>query len=146
TVSRALGDEPEARRWAERASEYFSGQVGTAKTDQPAARLGWAQARTMLEDYPTALSILEAGWNQSSSPMYGPAIGQVCSDWLNATNKEPARDLTARLKLVQKGLKFAPQNMGLIQQLLDITHREGGEAVTARTTLNKLLAEGGSSP
>jgi tetratricopeptide (TPR) repeat protein len=145
-VSRAQRDEKRTRQWAERAAKYFADLLARAPGDQPASRLGWAQAQVMLEDYSAALTNLAAGWSQSASAAYPPAMGEVCAAWLQATTQKSPADLAARLKLLQQGLQFAPQNADLLRELIELSQLAGPEAATARGSLNKLLAEAGDFP
>ncbi|MGH9579672.1 MAG: tetratricopeptide repeat protein [Terriglobales bacterium] len=146
SVAAAQGDEKGARQWADRTVKHFSGLLAQAPDDLPAARIGWAQAQVMLKDYPAALATLDAGWKLARNKAYPPAMGDVCALWVRDAKQKSPGDVATRLKLVQQGLEFAPQNFGLLQELIDLSHLAGAEAGTARTMLNKLLAETGEFP
>jgi tetratricopeptide (TPR) repeat protein len=144
-VFKARGDGASARSWAERASRFHREKVEASKLDLPKHRLAWAEALVLLEDLPAAFDVLEKGWNLSASKDYAAPMGDVCAGWVMALVKSKPADLDARIEIIQKGLKYAPQNELLLRQLVDLSKLEGPEAQTARDALTKSLAEGKSS-
>jgi len=144
-VLRAQGDVMGASKWAGLAATYFGGRVADAKNDDPTLRLQWADALMMIQNYQRAYDELETGWKQFGNSAYPPAIGNVCANWVRALAAQSPDDLARRLKLIQVGLQYAPQNEALLQEVISLTHLQGPEADAARATMNKLLAEGGSS-
>ena len=141
-VLKAQGDTVGARSWAERAAKFHRDKVEAAKLDNPTSRLAWADAMAMLEDYPAAFVILEAGWRRYENKIYLSPMGEVCALWVDAIVRTKPGDLTSRITLIQRGLECAPQNETLLRHLLNLTHLQGPEAATARNTLARLLTEG----
>jgi predicted Zn-dependent protease len=119
--------------------------VEASKVDLPASRMAWADALAMLEDYPAALLVLEAGWRQFENRTYLSPMGEVCAMWVEAIARRKPGDLTSRVTLVQRGLECAPQNDTLLRHLISLTHMEGPEAATARSTLTRMLTQGKAS-
>jgi tetratricopeptide (TPR) repeat protein len=144
-VLRAQGDLLGASKWAGLAAAYFADRVGDAKADDQSLRLQWADALILIQNYEKAFSVLETGWKQFGNPAYPPAIGNVCANWVRATASQAPDDLARRIKLIQQGLQYAPQNEGLLQEMIALTRLQGPAADTARDTMNKLLAQGNSS-
>ena len=142
----AQGDDAGSHTWAEQAAKYFRARMNEAKTDDPAARLGLANALVLLKDYPAAYTNLETGWKLSGNKTFLQPLAEVCAAWVRTLSKNSATDLAQRLKLIQQGLQYYPQNEQLLKELIDFSHLDGTEAESARATLNKLLAEGSPSP
>jgi tetratricopeptide (TPR) repeat protein len=144
-VLKARGDNVGAKSWAQRASRYHRERVESSKLDQPKSRLAWAEAEAMLEDYPSAVSILEKGWKQSGDRGYHGPIGEVCAVWLQSVLKNRPADLDTRLNIVQQGLQYAPQNEALLKHLVGISELQGPQAEAARESMTRALAEGKSA-
>ena len=96
----------------------------------------------MLEDYPAAFAIVEAGWRDYDNKIYLYPLGQICALWADSLAKTRPGDLASRFSLIQRGLECAPQNELLLQQLISLTHQQGPEAVGARAALTRMLTEG----
>ncbi|MCX6923515.1 MAG: hypothetical protein NT154_09950 [Verrucomicrobia bacterium] len=141
-VSKAQGDTTGTRGWAQRAAKFHREKVEASKLDDPVNRLAWADATAMLEDYPPAFLILEAGWRQHENQTYLSPMGKICALWVDLLDKSKQGDLAARVSLIQRGLECAPQNETLLRHLVRLTHLEGPAPAAARSTLNRLLTEG----
>ena len=141
-VARAQGDNAEARIWAQRAAKYYREKVETAKLDNPANRLAWADAMAMQEDYAAAYGIVEKGWINYTNTIYLAPLGQVCALWADLLAKTKPGDLAARFTLIQRGLECVPQNEMLLRHLISLTHQPGPEAERARATLIQMLSAG----
>jgi len=141
-VARAQGDTAGAHNWAQRAAKFHREKVEAAKLDKPAHRLAWADATAMLEDYPAAFAIVEAGWRDYDNKIYLYPLGQICALWADSLAKTRPGDLASRFSLIQRGLECAPQNELLLRQLISLTHQQGPEAVGARAALTRMLTEG----
>jgi tetratricopeptide (TPR) repeat protein len=106
------------------------------------ARLHWADAVTFLEDYPTAVSILEEGLAASHEAAYGKALAAVYLLWSDALGRDGKGDAGQRLALIEKGIRWGPSNAGLLDRLSSATRTDGPEADKAREVLHRLLSEG----
>jgi predicted Zn-dependent protease len=144
-VEKARGNPIEARAFAGQAVQILSKQVRSAPVDLPKSRLAWAEGLVMLDDYDAAVKVLEDGCEKSTEPGYRTTIGEICAAWERAVAAKKPGDLETRLDIIQKGLKYAPQNWALIKQLVLLSRREGRPAETARDALEKILAEGKSA-
>ena len=145
SVLRAQGDEAAARGWAGRAVSYLSSRLAQTKTDDVKARLAWADALVMLKNYDQALKILDGAYKQFANPAYAQAIGGVCALWSYDLEKESIARLPERIRLIQHGIKHAPQNAILLRELIDLNHLEGPESQQARETINDMLTQGGDT-
>jgi len=141
-VLKAQGDTVGARSWAERAARFHREKVEAAKLDAPASRLAWADALAMVEDYPAAFVVLEAGWKQYENQAYLSPMGEVCALWVEALARTKPGDLASQITLIQRGLECAPQNETLLKRLIALSHLERPEAEAARATLTRLLSAG----
>ena len=141
-VFKAQGDMVGARSWAERAAKLHRARVEDAKLDHPASRLAWADAMAMLDDYPAAFGILEAGWRQYENKAYLSPMGEICALWVDALARARPQELTSRVTLIQRGLECAPENETLLRHLIRLTQLEGPEAAAARDTLTRMLTGG----
>jgi tetratricopeptide (TPR) repeat protein len=145
-VLRAKGEDDEARGWAERAAKHFASKVSDPKeADDPGSRIAWANAMVMLKDYPAALSILEAGLQQSGDIVYRPALGALYGNWVQSAVKDAPLDFETRFKLVQSGLQYSAANEFLLQELVSLTRLEGAQSQPAMDAVKKMLAEGGAA-
>jgi predicted Zn-dependent protease len=99
----------------------------------------------MLKDYPAALSILEAGLQQSGDIVYRPALGALYGNWVQSAVKDAPLDFETRFKLVQSGLQYSAANEFLLQELVSLTRLEGAQSQPAMDAVKKMLAEGGAA-
>ena len=142
TAHQATGDTTAARAWAERAAKYFSARVAAAVGDDLLSRVAWAKALVLLKDYPAAFAILEAGYKKASNPDYKSCLAQLCAEWVGSLDKDNARDLGERLRVIQVGLQYAPQNESLLRALAAMSGLEGTAAEAAQQSVNRMLAAG----
>jgi tetratricopeptide (TPR) repeat protein len=145
-TQRELGDEPGARAWAARAVKYFSDRCEEATGDDPRARLGWANALTVLKDHEAAVAVVETGRQKSDHPSYGPALAQVCGLWATQLRTEKPTDYAGRLLALRQGLEVLPGNPVLLGELARFLRVRGPEAEATRQALTRLLAEGRQAP
>ena len=143
-VAQGRGDAYNANNWANAAIQTFTRNLKqNAPRENPDDRIGWAQALMIQKDFPTALSVLEEGLRQSGGhPTYQRALGDLCAAWAGEQTKDGGPSLAERLKLINRGLECIPQHAGLLKLLIDTSHLAGPEGETARSTLNRMLAQG----
>lgn len=145
SVLRSQGDEAGARGWADRAASYLATRLAQTKTDDAKARLAWADALVMLHNYSDALTMLDNAYKQFANPLYAQAIGGVCALWSRDLAKDSVASLPERLRLIQKGIKHAPQNAILLHELIELSHLQGSESEQARAAINTMLGKGGDT-
>ena len=109
------GDDTESEIWARRAIAYYAPRV-KADPKNSEQCLKYAQANLLLRDFAKTIEILDAGWQQSRHPAFPKAVAHVSSLWLK---QSPNMDAPRRLALLENGLKSDPQNLILLQLLLD---------------------------
>jgi tetratricopeptide (TPR) repeat protein len=141
---KARGNAMEAETHAVHAAKLLGEKVKTSPVDLPRIRLAWVEALVLLEDYPEAFEVLKQGWDKSLNKTYSGPIGEVCSAWAQSVTEKKPANLETRLDIIQQGLRYAPQNLNLIKQLIALTH-EGSKSDAAREALARLLAEGKST-
>jgi tetratricopeptide (TPR) repeat protein len=145
-VAGQLGDEAGLRAWAERAAKYRRERVENAKLDSPTDRLRWAQALMLEQKFAEAMKVLDDGRKQSGTAQYGPAIGDLCASWAHYLSTNQPAEFLPRLKLIDHGLGYAPQNVRLVKMLVELSRLHGPEAQAARDAMSKLMADKGASP
>jgi tetratricopeptide (TPR) repeat protein len=143
-AAQGRGDAYNANNWANAAIQTFTRNLKqNAPRENPDDRIGWAQALMIQKDFPAALSVLEEGLRQSGGhPTYQRALGDLCAAWAGEQTKDGGPSLAERLKLINRGLECIPQHAGLLKLLIDTSHLAGPEGATARSTLNRMLAQG----
>ncbi len=102
--------------------------------DSPPVWLDLVRDLKRAEKYESALKTLERATRVSPSPIYPPAIADICATW---AEKIPANQNAERLQLIQKGLDNATQNLKLGWLLIQATHVPDQSGADA----NKLLDE-----
>jgi tetratricopeptide (TPR) repeat protein len=138
-VAQGRGDSYNANNWANAAVQVFTRNLKqSAPRENPDDRIGWAQALMILKDFPTALSVLEEGLNQSGNPIYRRPIGDLCAAWAGEQANDRALNATERLRLINRGLECIPQHPGLLKLLINTSHLAGAEGETARSTLTRV--------
>jgi tetratricopeptide (TPR) repeat protein len=144
-LAREQNDDIGMRQWAGTAAEYYRGKVGKATEENPPDRLAWATALAIQDRYAEAAEILKTGMKNSSSKIYISGLANIYADWAAHVAKTDPHNIASRLELIQQGLEFDPQNLGLLEQLLLLTHLPEPEAKSAQAMLTQMLAQGGSS-
>src|SRR5262245_18950893 len=94
----AMGDKGRARSEAKIAINVFS---AAAKADRTAhhARLRWAEAVTLIEDFPLAILILEEGFSGTREPVYLRAQASVYAVWCDFLSRDGSGSIGQRLSL-----------------------------------------------
>ena len=144
-LARAQNDDIGMRQWAGTAAGYFQGKVKKAAEENPPDRLAWVTALAIQERYAEAAEILKTGMKNSGNKIYASGLANIYADWAAYVAKTDPHNVVSRLKLIQQGLEFDPQNLGLLEQLLLLTHLPEAETSSARAVLTQMLAQGGSS-
>jgi tetratricopeptide (TPR) repeat protein len=144
-LARAQDNDADMRRWAATAAGYYQGKVEKAGEENPPDRMAWATALAIQERYAEAADILKTGMKNSSDKTYASGLGNIYADWAAHVAKTDPHNVVSRLQLIQQGLDFDPQNLGLLEQLLPMTRLPEPEAKSAQTLLTQMLAQGGSS-
>jgi tetratricopeptide (TPR) repeat protein len=138
------GNAAKARQEAEVATRFFRDRARSDPTNVP-SRLAWADAVTFLEDFPTAVGILEEGQASTNRTIYPQAIARVYVAWYDVRKKlteVPAGELIA---LLDKGLNHDPSNRDLLNRLIEQLRYGGSGADQGRKSLQELLAKGGTA-
>jgi tetratricopeptide (TPR) repeat protein len=116
-----------------------------ARPDDTRARVTWARACVVLEDYPEALAVLDGGRALSGDPGFARTMAEVCSAWAEAAGRKPGADAGERLKILDRGLHYDPGNHALLEQvatLLQGTSDDTAAGEQARGLLRAALAQG----
>ena len=144
-LAKTQNDDIGMSQWAETAVDYYRSKVEKAGEENPPDRLAWASALAINHHYAKAIEILKTGMNISSRDVYSSGLANMYANWAADVAKTDPHNVAYRLKLIQQGFDYDPQNLALLEQLLPMTHLPEPEAKSARTMLTQMLAEGGSS-
>ncbi|MGE3820171.1 MAG: tetratricopeptide repeat protein [Isosphaeraceae bacterium] len=100
--------------------------ISKANPDDHEARLSWAEAALVMEDFPAAATILKEGFARSDDPRYSKALSRLYLAWHDVASKDAKTDLAARLDLLEQGLRYDPNNLLLLDRF-SAPIRGGGE-------------------
>lgn len=146
-----------AQQRAERARSVFQARA-EAQVDDVNARLNWAAACVLLENYrpaqgpgdvrnySVAVGVLEKGLKLSADPRYHQALARVYTLWADAVGQDPKAELGPRLALLERGLKHDPSHIELLDRLGAVLRKGGPEGDQVRSTLQALIADGAGTP
>jgi tetratricopeptide (TPR) repeat protein len=141
----AKGKEDLARRQAEQAAWFFRRQA-EADVDNHQARLNWAAATLIREDFAGAVDILQPGLAMPQSRPYREALARVYAAWSDAAGRDPDKAARSeRLNLLEQGLRYDPIHPALLQRVLALTRTPGAEAQKAQAILDRLLGQNESA-
>ena len=73
-------------------------------------------------------------------------MARVYAVWADTVAQDPKSELGARLALLERGLKYDPSNVALLDRLGAILRKGGPEGERARSTLQALIADGKGTP
>jgi tetratricopeptide (TPR) repeat protein len=135
------GNLERARSEAHLAVSYYRFRTKDDLQD-PQFRLGWADAITFLEEFPTAVAILEEGWSIAQAPVYRLALAKVYAAWSEAASRNPSIPPGQWLELLEKGLRHDATNADLLQLMLKAAKMQGPDYEKVRASLHGLLAQG----
>lgn len=132
-----------ARKEAELAARHFR-ERAQADLNNHTARLAWADATALQDDFRGAVTILEDGLTATKAPIFRAALAKVHAGWHDARKKQdaPAGEL---LDLLAKGLGYEPGDRELLDRVLAHLRVGGADADKARDALRDLLAKGSAA-
>ena len=105
--------------------------------DSPPVWLELVRDLKRAEKYAPALKTLERAMQVSPSPIYPPAISDICATWVE---KIPINQKKERLEIIQKGLDNAAQNLKLCWLLIQATHVPDQSGADAKKILEESVA------
>lgn len=144
TLHLRRGNLEQAHYEAAKARDVFEAKT-LANPDDSQARLAWAQSMVILEKYENASSILREGLARTSLTTYRSVLAAVHATWSEAVARKAPTDLPTRMRILETGLHYEPDNVQVLQSYLTLLTFGGQQADAARTTLRRLLAEGKGS-
>ena len=144
TTYQASGNDKMAHESIKRAQLYYQNAVETERMDIPQERLCWAKALVLDEEYAKAIEVLETGYKRTKNQDYRTGIADLCAAWARSLAKGNSQ-LPLRIKILHKGLQNDPANSDLLELLLQVSHMEGSEAISAREDVTKMLVAGGQT-
>ncbi len=127
-LAKRAGNEKEIWHWTEVAAAYYRDRVEKAPKDNPEDRLAWAQTLALQANYEKAIQVLDFGEDVSGSKVYAFAFAEVYGYWAAQVARDAPANLATRLKWIQKGLTYRPQDIRLLDLLLNLSQLEGLEA------------------
>ena len=90
--------------------------------------------------YAPAMATLDQQMQVNSNAVYSAAIGELCASWAQAIPANQPDASAARLRLVEKGLKNAPNNAPLQLLLVQISQGSDDAGKEAKDLLDQSLA------
>jgi uncharacterized protein HemY len=136
------GQKDESVRQAARAASVYEDLAKRDPQDET-PRIHWAEALTLRQQFPTALSVLAVGAH-ASAPGQRQARAQVYAQWAEFLERD-GRDEPERIfSLIERGLAEDPKNASLLLKLMDFTKQDGAAGAKARQALQDQLAHGKS--
>jgi tetratricopeptide (TPR) repeat protein len=136
------GQKEKSIRQAARAASVFE-DLAKRNPEDATPRIHWAETLTLGQQFPTALSVLEAG-SQASSPDRRQARAQVYAQWAEYSEGDGRAEPKRVFSLIERGLAEDPTNASLLLKLLDFTRQDGAAGDKARQALQDQLAQGTS--
>ena len=140
-VCKQAGDDEGFRRRLEAATNAARVRV-EARADDKVARLLWAQALTMNDDYAGALEVLGRGNSLSGDESLRESMATVCASWSLSLEKNPRSRPSERLEVLERGLIYSPENPELLRQLGRLMGASGEDAEKARALVQTAVASG----
>src|SRR5262249_11280658 len=130
TLYALRGDRQRAASEAELALSHYRLRAREDLQDQ-AARVRWADALAFLERVPEAVTVLEEGWNATREPLYRTALAAAYLAWADFLAHNPKTSVGERLRLVERGLAYDPDNPALLDRLVAATRTDGADGDAA---------------
>ncbi len=144
-ATEAQGNVEGCRLWARRAADNCRQVLKNDPKNVP-ARLDLAVILVKLQDHGAAMTLLRDGMEADPRPEYARALAQIYAWQVRALPKDKTTaEAAVRWNLIEKGLREDPDNLILLQQLLEVTHGTDSTADQARARLQQLLAQGQAS-
>ncbi len=137
----AKGDKEQTAKHAKELLSSYLTKAEAVEADETAI-LVCGQAYLLLDDYAGAVGVLRKGLNFKASQNVRAALIGVYVAWTKAIEKASPSDPAARLRLIQEGLRLAPNDVRLLQPLLDLTKQKGAEADEPRSLMERMVVEG----
>jgi len=145
-IARKAGDTNAVWQWSGVALDYYYNRVTKATADDPPDRLGWAQTLSLRENYAEGIQLLLDGVRQSGATVYAPALGELYAYSAAKLARDEPDNLAARLKLLQSGLGFQPQDIRLLAPLLALTSPHATNSAATRQNLASAVADDAAAP
>jgi tetratricopeptide (TPR) repeat protein len=110
------------------------------------ARLNLVSSLSVLNDYPNAILVCEAGIGPSTPQQTTDALLSIRNHmyffWLTSLEKDPQVPVSSRFTVLERALAAAPNDPRFIARLTDYTDPKSKEGEAARAMLRELLANG----
>ncbi|MEI7728509.1 MAG: tetratricopeptide repeat protein [Verrucomicrobiota bacterium] len=136
------GETETAKSCAVGATRLFAKKFSQEKSFD--VQRAWAMAMALTGDFEGALTRMQLAMNRSEDATYALAMGDIYLLWTQAVTRSRPDDFPTVIDLLQKGLRFAPNNSGLLNVLVKLSLRDDVKIEAARGLLNKMLAQGRS--
>ncbi len=114
--------------------------------DSPVVWLGIVHLLLINGKYAPAMATLDQQILVNSNAVFAAAIGDICATWAQAIPQNQPGASAARLRLVEKGLKYSPDNLILQLLLAEISRGTDDSAAEAKVLLNQLIAAATGEP
>lgn len=147
TILQAAKRTEEAHTQATVCFGYYQREIlGRQHEGEPPAAsewLNWAKAAVILERYTVATNILEQALKScEEKKLIRHGLSTVFVRWTEKLDKNPDPSIREQLKLLDRGLRVAPDNPLLLKRVALLLGRDDAADGIARKLLQKSLAEG----
>ena len=143
------GDPKRGRAAAQAGIDHFHRQVQN-DPDDVESRIQWARLHGFLEQFDRTVEILSEGVTRKPEPddmnRLRVELGQAFLGWSRHLKQAQPDKVALRLNLLQRALKFIPDNSRVLEQLAVLAADDSDEARAAQEALSAVLTEGTVTP
>jgi tetratricopeptide (TPR) repeat protein len=135
------GREPEARRAAANAEEFFQTRT-QAEPEQPEHRLGWATSHLLRQRYEDAIRVLEQGLTLDEPRPFQQALAATHFRWLDALEEQGELSSVKQLELLEQVCRYDPGNQRALTMIANLAMAEDAASERAMAVLQQGLDRG----
>jgi tetratricopeptide (TPR) repeat protein len=139
------GREPEARRAAANAEEFFQART-QAEPEQPQHRLGWATSHLLRQHYEDAIRVLEQGLTLDEPRPFQQALAAAHFRWLDALEQQGELSSVKQLELLEQVCRYDPGNQRALTMIGNLAMSEDSASEQAIAVLQQQGFDWGTAP
>jgi tetratricopeptide (TPR) repeat protein len=145
-IQMASGKKESARVHFKAAAEYCQ-KVAEADVDNVPARMEWAEALGMMEDFPQAIAVLEKAHQLNPNAAYKIGFAAIYNAWADAVARDPRGTIDQRLELLEKALMWNSADVGALTRLINMLgEKSPPDRRRIEEMMRRRLAMAGNSP
>ena len=127
------------RRLSAAMNQSIAASTNLLPQDSPAFWFGMVRLLLLDGKFGAALQTLESQSALTTNAVYASAIAEICARWAIKIAANDKDSLDLRLKLIQKGLKNAPDNLTLRLLLIQARFAPGNNGLAAQQLFDEAL-------